>query len=404
MEDAPLKIAVVGLGYVGLPLAAILARDCEVIAVDVDAQRVDSINRGVSPLPISGMGEFLEAQELSLTATTEAEAAYASAELVIVAVSTDYDALTDRIDTSMVEAVVEQVLRANPDAVVLIKSTVPVGFTASLQERNGRARILHSPEFLREGNALHDTLRPSRIVLGADLANARSLEDAERIAALLSECIENDAPVMVMEFGEAEATKLFSNAYLALRIAFFNELDSFSGDAGFDARRIIEAMGKDPRIGASYNNPGFGFGGYCLPKDTRQLLESYEHTPQRIISAISDSNSLRKEHVIQDILRRARGDDALIGIYRLVMEGSDGGIRHSSLLDIIEGLKEQGARIVLYEPLLGCAESFMGYPVENDLDAFKEQAEIIVANRYNRCLDDVIDKTYTRDAFGMDRG
>lgn len=397
------KVVVAGLGYVGLPLACALAAHRPVVGIDVNEHRVRSVNRGISPLAIAGMDEFLEGHDLDLVATVDEAEAYVDADVVIIAVSTDYDALTNRIDTSAVEAVLDRVLQLNPDALVVIRSTVPVGFTDSMVEKTGHRRILCSPEFLRESSALQDTLHPARIIVGTDKGDSMLAETAQRFIALMLESIEDDAvPSAVMGRREAEAAKLFSNAYLAMRVAFFNELDTYAAHASLDAREVIEAMGHDSRIGDSYNNPGFGFGGYCLPKDTRQLLFGFGDVPQKIISAISESNDTRMDFIVDDILSRVGETGAAIGIFRLVMEAGATGLRHSSLLGIIQRLQERDASVLLYEPLLGSAESFLGCPVENDLEAFKERAGLIVANRYNHCLDDVFEKTYTRDAFGID--
>lgn len=395
------RIAVAGLGYVGLPLACALAQRHRVVGIDVNARRAASVDRGQSPLAIPGIDEFLATRELDLSATTDSAAAYAGADVVIVAVPTDFDALTGRIDTAAVESVIDDALRFCPDALLVVKSTVPVGFTASLRERMPRARVVCCPEFLRESDALRDTLHPTRVLVGVDLSDDVLVADAECFAALLLACVDDaDAPVLVTGSSEAEATKLFSNAYLALRVAFFNELDTYAERTGLEARQVIEGMGLDPRIGATYNNPGFGFGGYCLPKDTRQLLDDFEGTPQRIVTAIGESNDLRKSHVVDEILRRIDPDEATVGVFRLVMEEGGAGLRHSSLLDVIERLLDRGVAVILHEPLLGSMESFLGCAVENDLQAFKERSELIVANRYNHCLDDVVEKTYTRDAFG----
>lgn len=398
-----MKIVVAGLGYVGLPLACALARRHQVVAIDVNSHRVNSINRGQSSLAIPGIDAFLSDCDLDLVATIDAEQAYSGADLVIVAVSTDFDALTSHIDTSAVDDVVGRIAKHCPDALVVIRSTVPVGFTEALRERSGMRRMLCSPEFLRESDALHDMLNPTRIVIGTDMEDDALVEDAERFGLLMRECVEDeDVPVVMMGMAEAEATKLFSNAYLALRVAFFNELDTYAECAGLNARQIIEGMRFDPRIGRTYNNPGFGFGGYCLPKDTRQLLAAYQDMPQKIITAISESNSMRKDHIVDEIAERIDEESATVGVFRLVMESEAIGLRHSSLLGIVQRLQRRGVSVILYEPLLGNAESFLECPVVNDLRAFKGKSDLIVANRYNHCLDDVSHKIYTRDAFGSD--
>jgi UDPglucose 6-dehydrogenase len=388
-----MKIAVAGLGYVGLANAAILAPRNEVVALDIDARRVDLVNRGLSPIVDAELEEFLSAEPSRLRATTDQAEALDGVDVVLVATPTDYDPETNYFDTSTVEAVVAAAVERAPGAVVVIKSTVPVGFTVSLRERHSDARIVFSPEFLREGKALYDSQHPSRIVVGDEGP------DGELVAGLLAAgALVEDVPVLLTGSTEAEAIKLFSNTYLALRVSFFNELDTYAATFGLGSRQIIEGVGLDPRIGTHYNNPSFGYGGYCLPKDTRQLLANYSKVPQNLISAVVDANRTRKDFIAEQILLR---EPEVVGVYRLVMKSGSDNFRSSSIQSIVRRLQARGVSVIVYEPSLE-ADEFNGVEVVRDLPEFTNRADVIIANRHADELDDVADKVYTRDIYQRD--